>query len=115
MYWVEKRLPIGIFARDSNGTLVFRISSADLTDFNELDIGNPGSGAKWMHVYDQDGISWLTQFRRVDPAALPKVFDGAGQPIRQEGMLSLQGASEQAIGDLVARQRVEAELARITG
>jgi hypothetical protein len=116
-YWVETRASAGIFARDATGSLVFRISSANLTDLNsELDIGTPGTPsqcARWIHVYDAEGTSWLTQFRLVDIEGLPEIFDSAGKPVQHSGRLSLNDPSGQTVRNFVARQRIEAELARM--
>ncbi|KAF2448650.1 hypothetical protein P171DRAFT_440983 [Karstenula rhodostoma CBS 690.94] len=113
-YWAVTRASTGIFTRDATGILAFRISSADLN--NELDIGTPGTPrrfARWIHVYDAEGTSWLTQFRQVDIEALPKIFDSAGKPVQHDGRLGLNGPSGQTVRNFVARQRIEAELARI--
>ncbi|KAL1596998.1 hypothetical protein SLS60_008580 [Paraconiothyrium brasiliense] len=100
-YWAETRTSAGIFARDATGTLVFRISTTNLADVNnELDIGRPGAAdqyARWIHVYDAEGTSWLTQFRRIDLETLPKIFDGAGKPVEHNGRLGLCGPSGQTV------------------
>jgi hypothetical protein len=99
--WAETRASAGIFARDATGTLAFRISSANLMNLNnELDIGTPGT-------------SWLTQFRLVDIEALPEIFNIAGKPLQHDGRLSLNDPSGQTVRNFIARQRIEAELARM--
>lgn len=106
-HWVETRTSVGIFARDGSGTLVFRISSASLTGFNdELNIGSLHQSARWTHVYDAEGASWLTQFRSVDVAALPKIFDLNGQPVQHGGGPDRYGSSGH-----VARRQLDAEMA----
>ncbi|KAF9737411.1 hypothetical protein PMIN06_001185 [Paraphaeosphaeria minitans] len=113
-YWVVTRASTGIFTRDPAGILAFRISSANLADLNnELDIGAPGQHARWIHVYDAEGTSWLTQFRQVDIEALAEIFDRAGKPVQHDGRLGLYGPSGQTVRNFVARQRIDAELARI--
>jgi hypothetical protein len=115
--WAETRASAGIFARDATGTLAFRISSANLMNLNnELDIGTPGTPsqcARWIHVYDAEGTSWLTQFRLVDIEALPEIFNIAGKPLQHDGRLSLNDPSGQTVRNFIARQRIEAELARM--
>jgi hypothetical protein len=83
---------------------------------NELDIGTPGTPsqcARWIHVYDAEGTSWLTQFRLVDIEALPEIFNIAGKPLQHDGRLSLNDPSGQTVRNFIARQRIEAELARM--
>lgn len=117
-YWSEKRLSTGIFARDNHGTLVFRISSAHLAELTELEIGNPGNwsrSARWLHVYDSKGVSWLTQLRRADLDAFPETFDGTGQPLQRDGKVGQYGSSGHTVQDFATRHRVEAEISRIAG
>lgn len=84
MHWNSHNTSSGIFNRDESGTLVFRVSSSDISDLNLLGIVRAGSGreSEWAHVYDEQGISWLTQFRCVDIGEqVPNIFDGDGRAI----------------------------------
>jgi hypothetical protein len=90
MHWNSHNISTGIFNRDESGTLVFRVSSSDISDLTLLGIGRAGlgrgSGVEWTHVYDEHGISWLTQFRRVRRGEqVPNIFDGDGRPILWHG------------------------------
>jgi hypothetical protein len=117
-YWSQTRLSTGIFARDTKGTLVFRISPTDLTDLSELDIGNScgwSRPARWLHMYDGEGVSWLTQSRPMDLEAFPQAFDCSGRLIQQGEGRGSCWSSDAQVGDAVARRRIAAELARITG
>lgn len=118
MYWALTRASAGIFTRDAAGILVFRVSLANLADLNsELDIGTPGplrQHARWLHVYDAEGTSWLTQFRQVDIGELPRIFDSAGKPVRHDGRLGLNGPSGKTVREIIARRRIDAELARMS-
>ncbi|KAF2705805.1 hypothetical protein K504DRAFT_505540 [Pleomassaria siparia CBS 279.74] len=62
IHWVRQPLSFGFLARDETGTLVFRVSSSDVSRLSMFGIGNPGSQAEWSHVYDPQGISWLTRW-----------------------------------------------------
>ena len=115
IHWSKTHLASGLFARDPDGTLVFRISSANLTDLSELGIGDLESWtppARWLHVYDREGMSWLTRFRRTDGKELPHVSDEGGRMVQQDGHLDSSWSAAPAV---VARRRIEAELARMIG
>lgn len=64
IHWARTSSGKGILSHDETGALIFRISSASMSDLADMHIGRPdGSDSKmqWLHVYDQEGISCLTQ------------------------------------------------------
>lgn len=108
VHWVRHRISTGIFSRDQDGTLAFRVSSSDLSDLTELGIGKPDlgrdSGVGWTHVYDEDGVSWLTQFRCIDlEEQFPNVFDAEGASIDWNGRVGRYGPSGLTPGDFATR------------
>ncbi|KAF2021372.1 hypothetical protein BU24DRAFT_487807 [Aaosphaeria arxii CBS 175.79] len=70
IHWSQNRVNSGIFSRDEGGTLEFRISSSDASNLSKLGIGGREgcfkSGVQWTHVYDEEGVSWLTQVHWYD-------------------------------------------------
>lgn len=96
LHWVRKGLSYGFITHDESGILVFRVSSADLSHLAALDIGRSDVSEpcpQWIHVYDEYGVSWLTQFRLVDLDNFPKVYDTNGHPIFARGRLGRYGPS----------------------
>jgi hypothetical protein len=75
VHWVRQPLSPGLLTRDENGTLVFRVSSSDISYISTLKIGHPdseldsGVEVEWTHVYDEQGISWLSRCRGTDYSA----------------------------------------------
>jgi hypothetical protein len=62
IHWANKSSGKGIISHDESGTLIFRISSAHISDLAGMHISRsdaPDNKAQWTHAYDQDGISWL--------------------------------------------------------
>lgn len=118
LHWSKTRLASGFCARDPDGTLVFRISPTNLTDLNELGIGNLQgwtSCARWLHVYDRDGMSWLTRFGRTEGKESPHASDDSGRMVQHGGRLGSHASSRSAATAVVARRRIEAELQRMVG
>lgn len=72
MHWVRHPLSPGFLTRDEHGTLVFRVSSSEISYLSTLKIGRPdseldnGVEVEWTYVYDQQGIPWLRRSRGVD-------------------------------------------------
>jgi hypothetical protein len=73
LHWVRQPLSPGLLTRDDKGNLVFRVSSSDISYLSALGIGHPDSEpdsrVEWTHVYDEEGISWLSRCRRIDHSA----------------------------------------------
>jgi hypothetical protein len=69
IYWARKSSGRGILSHDETGTLIFRISSANISDLADMHIGRSDgqdNNPQWLHVYDQEGVSWLTQSANTD-------------------------------------------------
>ena len=72
VHWVRQPFAPGLLTRDEHGTLVFRVSSSDISYISALRIGHPdfelesGIEVEWTHVYDEQGISWLSRCRGID-------------------------------------------------
>lgn len=95
--WAKRSPGKGILSRDETGTLVFRINPTNIPDLAYMRIGRPDAPAletRWLHVYDQDGISWLTQIsftgRNLSSA---QTYDTADQPMLAGGNLGRFGPS----------------------
>lgn len=72
IYWAKKSSGKGILSHDETGTLIFRISSANISDLADMHIGRsdgPDHKAQWLHVYDNEGVSWLTQSTKTNQAS----------------------------------------------
>ncbi|KAH7135302.1 hypothetical protein B0J11DRAFT_502132 [Dendryphion nanum] len=98
VHWCRNNITLGIFTRDNSGVLEFRVSSSDLSDLTEMGIGrhdlSPDVGTHWTHVYDEHGVSWLTQFHYADHGAnLPMAFDILGESMSNVGRIGRYGPS----------------------
>ncbi|PSN75331.1 hypothetical protein BS50DRAFT_582033 [Corynespora cassiicola Philippines] len=117
LYWARQSLKSGIFCRDEDGVLVFRISPADLSGLKACGIGRSDMqahcNAQWLMVYDEEGVSWLTRFRCIDLENFPTIYDTSGQPIRANGRLGRYGPSGMTPGDYHAQLQLESALAGI--
>ena len=105
MHWVRQPHSPGLLTRDENGTLVFRVSSSDISYISTLKIGHPdseldsGVEVEWTHVYDEQGISWLSRCRGIDYSTVEidmyDVLDGQYERITRErnGTFGMYGPS----------------------
>lgn len=98
-HWARLRLSSGIFSRDENGILVFRVNPAELANLNELSIMSsdskkPQAEYQWSHVYDEEGVSWLTRFRGIELRGTFERIKGTnGQIIKGFGKVGQCGPS----------------------
>jgi hypothetical protein len=97
VHWARMSSDRGILSRDETGTLIFRISSKNLSDLNKLRIGRsdrPDLETEWLHVYDEEGVSWLTQFACTEPVQFPTaMYDSIGRPLLANGRIGRYGPS----------------------
>ncbi|KAF2788237.1 hypothetical protein K505DRAFT_329069 [Melanomma pulvis-pyrius CBS 109.77] len=72
VHWVRQPSSPGFLTRDANGALVFRVSSSDISGLSALGIGSADldvGGVEWTHIYDEEGVSWLSRCRGIDYTA----------------------------------------------
>jgi hypothetical protein len=105
VHWAKKCTGQGVLSRNETGTLVFRISSTDSSGLVNLDIGrsdSPEVETQWLHVYDEEGVSWLTQFACTDAVHFPtKIYDSFGRPFLANGKIGRYGPSGLTVPDFV--------------
>lgn len=119
LHWCRNHIALGILTRDDNGVLEFRISSSDLSDLTEMGIGrpnlNPETGIHWTHIYDEQGVSWLTQFRFSDHIKeIPSSIDIHGKPVVNFGRIGRYGPSGLTPSDFYHRMEVKLGMGRIS-
>ena len=105
-YWARTSSGKGILSRDETGTLTFRISSANIAELADMHIGRTNGldhSAQWLHVYDQEGVSWLTQSANSDQS-LAATRETIGQPNFANCNLGRYGPSGLTVKEFVERR-----------
>ncbi|KAF2865769.1 hypothetical protein BDV95DRAFT_247881 [Massariosphaeria phaeospora] len=117
VHWARLRTTSGIFTRDESGTLVFRMSSSDLSDYPYIGICRSNlpcePAARWQHCYDEAGISWLTKPMSSDSNHTE--LYACGFEVQPHGSVGQYGPSGLTPTDFVARQLLEEEVLKSAG
>ncbi|KAF2646619.1 hypothetical protein P280DRAFT_464822 [Massarina eburnea CBS 473.64] len=108
--FATKRPMNAYISHDDGGTLIFRISSANLSELAVMGISGtncavPDPDAQWLQVCDREGVSWLTQFRYTDFTNVPsELYDTTGNLMTTMGRIGQYGPSGLSVSDYVKRQ-----------
>jgi hypothetical protein len=71
IYWARMSTGRSILSHDEDGNLIIRINPADISELADMGISGSdemGDKAQWLHVYDQEGVAWLTLSANADKA-----------------------------------------------
>jgi hypothetical protein len=109
VFYASKRLTNGFVSHDEGGILVFRVSSAHLSELAGLGISCTNTSTQdyeWFQVCDGEGISWLTQAGCTDMEKLPsELHTTAGQPVSENGRIGRYGPSGLTVREYWMKQQ----------
>lgn len=110
-YWVNTSSSIGILSRDEDGTLLFHINPANIPELAGMHIGRqqgPDRKAQWLQVYDQEGVSWLTQsaYTGLAPSSTETHYATGSNPLSTNN-LGVYGPSGLTVKEFVEQHQGE--------
>jgi hypothetical protein len=111
MYWAEMSSGRSILSHDEDGNLIIRINPADISELADLRIGGLDTmdgKAQWLQVYDQEGVSWLTQSASADraPTSTGNCYAVGAQTIANNA-LGLYGPSGLTVKEYMEQHQLD--------
>jgi hypothetical protein len=110
MHWAKKSSGRSILSHDEDGNLNIHINPADISELADMGISgldDIDGKAQWLHVYDQEGVAWLTLSTNADQALTNKSRHTDGPDTFVGNKLGVYGPSGFTVKEFMEQHQLD--------